>query len=148
MSNQAIYRLANRLRKNQDRTYRVMVDKMNNLQTIETTPEVINEAIDAAIEHLETIRQQAQLVEVYKDKEKEGNEVLVGVVQDLANMSTILGGEGQSLKILTHFDPVYIKGVMIESDDAAFAKAIENMNEDELLLFKSKLNSAGIILEK
>lgn len=145
MSNQTIYRLAKRLRKNQDRTYRVMVDKMSNLKTIETTPQVINEAIDAAIEHLETIRQQAQLVEVYKDKEKEGNEVLVGVVQDLANMSTILGSEGQNLRILTHSDPIYIRGVLVESDEQAFISAIKNMNDDERLLFENKLAKAGII---
>lgn len=145
MSNQTIYRLAKRLRKNQDRTYRVMIDKMSNLKSIETTPEVINEAIDAAIEHLETIRQQAQMIEIYKDKEKEGNEVLVGVVQDLANMSTILGSEGQNLRILTHSDPIYIRGVLVESDEQAFISAIKNMNDDERLLFENKLAKAGII---
>lgn len=145
MSDSTIYRLSKRLRKAQDITYRVTVDKVDDRKTIEAFPEAVNQALDAISEHLKTIRSQAQLVEVFKDREKERDEIMVGVTQELANISTVLGGEGQNLKILTHSDPIYIKGVIVESQDEALIKALKNLDEDEKSLFMDKLKKAGIL---
>lgn len=144
MSNQAISRLAKRLRKNQDITYRAMVEKVSNLKAIEATPGLISEALDSVIELLNVIRQQANIVEAYQGKELESNEILVSVVQDLANIATVLGPDGQNIKILTHSDPTYIRGVLVESDEKAFIRAVNSMGEDERLLFEAKLAKAGI----
>lgn len=140
-----IYRIAQRLRKAQDITRQVTVEKLHDAKIIQSYPEVVREAIDAIIDQLNLIKGQADLVGIYRDREQERDEVMIGITQELANISTVLGGDGKNLQILTHSDPVYIKGVLVDSDEAAFIKSIKNMSDDEKSLLLDKLKKGGLV---
>lgn len=140
-----IYRIAQRLRKAQDITYQVTVEKVSDAKVLASYPQIVREAINAIISQLDVIKSQADLVDVYKDREQERDEVMIGITQELANISTVLGGDGKNLQILTHSDPAYIKGVLVDSDEMAFIKSIKSMSDNEKNLFLDKLKKGGLV---
>lgn len=147
MSSPTISRIAKRLRRVQEITHQVTTEGIADDKIIKQYPQIINEAIDAIISHLNIIKEQAKLVEVNQHRKEERNEIMVGVTQELSNLSTILGGGGDNLRVLTHSDHNYIRGVILGSTEDAWVRAVREMNESERLLFESRLIQAGYSIE-
>jgi hypothetical protein len=145
--NPTVSKIAKRLRKAHEITYQATVEGISDDKVIRRYPRIVNEAIDAIILQLNIIKDQAKLVEKSQDRKEERNEIMVGVTQELANLSTIMGGSGDSLKVLTHSDHNYIRGVILLSAEEAWIRAVKDMNESERLQFENRLNQVGYSVE-
>lgn len=144
-TNPTIRRLAKKLRSIYKISYEASHSNLNDMKVIEAWPDKIKLVADGLVELAGILTDHAGEVEVYKDHRKEDLEVMIALTQAMANMSTVLGGEGQNLEVLTHNDPYYIRGILVGSGEEGFCTAITEMTPDQKETFEARLAKAGII---
>lgn len=140
-----IQRVAARLRNISQLSTQIARVGIEDEKTAKLWPENMQVIADSLVDAGETLNRYATEISAYRGRRLEDNDALVTLAQTAANISTVLGKEGDNLEILTHSDPDYVLGVLLRATDEARQEAISKMSAEDRAKWIRRLGGAALL---